>query len=155
MNKYGINNVRGGSYSELELSEEQINILHKEINMVNNNHEDISLKRYSLEKYENKTHNIIFINKIFKNPVITNNYIWYWECSICNKNAVGTIKCSNFNFAITKPTYLDDMKNIKKIAICDICLNKFELDNFKNPKTLVDPINNKYQLVGFENGQYI
>lgn len=157
MNKYGIQNIRGGSYSELELSEEQINILNKELKMVNHNYEDIALiQNYSIEEYKDETNNIVFINnKVSKKPVIINNYIWYWECSICNKNAVGTMICSNFNFAITKPTYFDNMKNIKKIAICDICLNKFKLYDFNNPKLLIDPLNNKYQLKGLEQGQYI
>lgn len=37
MNKYGINNVRGGSYSNIELNKEQENILKKELNTINNN----------------------------------------------------------------------------------------------------------------------
>lgn len=37
MNKYGINNVRGGSYSNIELNKEQENILKKELNSINNN----------------------------------------------------------------------------------------------------------------------
>ncbi len=37
MNKYGINNVRGGSYSNIELNKEQENLLKKELNTINNN----------------------------------------------------------------------------------------------------------------------
>ena len=160
MNKFGINNVRGGSYSELELSIEQINILKKELELINNNdlnNNDLNNNHLNNNLINNVyNNNIIFINdKILKKPVILHNYIWYWECSICNKNAVGTIKCSNFNFVITSPTYLDNNKNIKKIAICDICLKIFKLDDFNNPKILINSFNNKYKIKGFEQGQYI
>ena len=37
MNKYGINNVRGGSYSNIKLNKEQENLLKKELNTINNN----------------------------------------------------------------------------------------------------------------------
>ena len=158
MNKYGINNVRGGSYSELELSNEQYNILQKELYIVNNNNDDISLlnkNNINQENNKNEVNNTVFINnKVSKNPVIIQNYIWYWECSICNKNAVGTVQCSNFNFVITSPTCLDENKNIKKIAICDLCLKQFKLDDFTNPKLLINTNNNKYQIKGFEQGQY-
>ena len=155
MNKYGINNVRGGSYCDLILSKEQISILEKELKIINTDQLDRNLINNNLNNDE--TRNIIFINNsLLKKPVITNNYIWYWGCSICNKNAVGTIKCSNFNFAITLPTYLDKNNNIDKIAICDICLKKFKLDDFNNPKVLIDSNNNnKYLIKGVENGQYI
>lgn len=153
MNKYGINNVRGGSYSELELSQSQINILQKELLMINNYHQDSNLTNNYYN--EDMNNNIVFINDLLsKKPVIINNYVWYWNCSICNKNAVGTITCSNFNFIITSPTYLDKNKNIKKIAVCDLCLNKFKLDNFNNPKILIDSNNNKYTIKGIEKGQY-
>ena len=33
MDKYGINNVRGGSYSRLELTQEEINVLQKEVDL--------------------------------------------------------------------------------------------------------------------------
>ena len=158
MNKYGINNVRGGSYSDLMLSKEQVNILEKELKIINTNNLDNDLNNnLDNDLNNNDIHNIIFINNsLLKKPVITNNYIWYWGCSICNKNAVGTIECSNFNFAITVPTYLDKNKNIDKIAICDICLKKLKLDNFNNQKVLIDSNNNnKYLIKGFENGQYI
>lgn len=156
MNKYGINNVRGGSYSELELSQSQINILQKELQMINNEHQDSNLINNFYNKDDNSiTSNIVFINnQMSKKPVVINNYIWYWECSICNKNAVGTMSCSNFNFIITSPTCLDENKNIRKISVCDICLNRFKLDSFSNPKILIDSDNNKYNIKGFEQGQY-
>ena len=37
MNKFGIDNVRGGSYSNIKLNKEQENILKKELNTINNN----------------------------------------------------------------------------------------------------------------------
>ena len=88
-----------------------------------------------------------------RNPVIIQNYVWFWGCNICAENAVGRKKCSNFYFAITNPTYLDNDGNIKKIGLCEVCINKFNLDYF-NSKILIDKDKKKYEIKGLENGQY-
>ena len=77
-----------------------------------------------------------------------------WTCNIYNKNAIGRVKCSAFYFAITKPTYTNNNGEIDKIALCEICVNELELDNFKKKKTLVDNKRGKYELIGLENGQF-
>jgi len=159
MYKYGINNVRGGSYLDLELSTEQKNILQSELWTLDNkcykcgkNH---LFKECDFIQKIDKKDNYIFINTINNtNPVIINNYIWFWSCCICNKNAVGQGKCSEFNFAITTPTYLDNNGEIKKIALCDKCINKFSLIDFNNPKKLIDLNNKEYTIKGLEMGQY-
>lgn len=98
---------------------------------------------------------LIEINKEFiRDPVIIQNYVWFWGCSICAENAVGRIKCSNFYFAITSPTYLDNNGNIKKIGLCEVCINKFNLDSFDNSKILIDKDKKEYEIKGLENGQY-
>tara|TARA_B100001540_G_C15788597_1_gene634396 strand:+ start:1810 stop:2139 length:330 start_codon:yes stop_codon:yes gene_type:complete len=88
-----------------------------------------------------------------RKPIILNEYVWFWRCCICNENAVGRMKCSEFSFAITKPTYLDNNKNIQKLALCDVCVYYFKLGEFSNKKILVDDDQTEYELVGLESGQ--
>jgi len=159
MNKYGIDSVRGGSYLDLELSIEQKNILQGELWTINNkcykcggNH--LFKECNSIKKIDKKDNYIFMNTKNNKTPVIIQNYIWFWSCCICNKNSVGAKKCSDFNFAITSPTYLDNNGEIKKIAVCDICIDKFTLFDFANPKKLIDLDNKEYDIKGFEKGQY-
>jgi Tfp pilus assembly protein PilF len=94
-------------------------------------------------------------NKIHVTPTIFNNYIWQWNCSICDENAVGRIKCSEFSFAITSPTYKNKKDEIEKLALCEVCIDKYKLDNFQTSKTLVDDKGNKYTIKGLERGQYM
>ena len=63
-------------------------------------------------------------------------------------------KCSNFYFAITSPTYFDENGNIKKIGLCELCVNEYKLDSFNKVNILVDADKKKYELKGLENGQY-
>lgn len=90
-----------------------------------------------------------------KKPIILNGYIWYWACSICEKNAVGRIKCSEFSFAITNPSYKNNKNEIEKVALCEVCIIKFKLDTFQTNNILVNNEGNKYEIVGLERGQYI
>lgn len=90
-----------------------------------------------------------------KNPVILNNYIWHWGCCICDENAIGRVRCSEFSFAITNPTYKNNEGEIEKQALCEVCIDKFKLDNFQTSKTLIDDKGNKYIVKGLERGQYM
>tara|TARA_B100001564_G_scaffold278536_1_gene240591 strand:- start:1299 stop:1655 length:357 start_codon:yes stop_codon:yes gene_type:complete len=92
--------------------------------------------------------------KYIRSSVIIQNYIWYWPCSICGNNAVGREKCSNFYFAITSPTYFDENENIKKIGLCELCVNEYKLDSFNKKHILIDTDKKEYELKGLENGQY-
>ena len=98
----------------------------------------------------------IEINKEFvRDPVIIQNYVWFWGCSICAENAVGRIKCSNFYFAITSPTYLENNGNIKKIGLCEVCIKEHKMDDLINKKILIDSNKKTYEIQGLEHGQYL
>ena len=100
--------------------------------------------------------NAIVLNKEKKKSVtVLNNYIWYWPCNICNKNAVGSITCSTFYFAITKPSYLDENGEIKNLALCELCIEKHGIDDLLNKKILIDSNEKTYEIQGLENGQYL
>lgn len=155
MYKYGINNVRGGSYLDIELSEEQKNILQCELYtsqnrcyLCGNNHnhkvcpEKIIIEPLNTNKY-------IEINKKqFRKPVVINDYIYYIACCVCENNAVGKINYTKFDYLITSPSCNDENGDIKKNAICEICSSDII------GKTIIDN-NTKYLVRGLENGQTI
>ena len=54
--------------------------------------------------------------------VLTKFYMW--------KQCGWQRKMFNFYFAITSPTYIDENENIKKIGLCELCVNEYKLDSF-------------------------
>lgn len=83
MNKYGINNVRGGSFVSVELDKSTIELLKKMINGSNNNCFNCGKKGH-------------FANECKKNKKYGNKYKEYydiWECEYCEKEFIDKIKC--------------------------------------------------------------
>jgi hypothetical protein len=156
MYKYGIYNVRGGSYLDVELSIQQKKTLQSELYTTLNkcylcgklhNHkvcpEKIIIEPTNISKY-------IEINKnTFKNPVVINDYVYYITCCICEKNAIGKVNYTKFDYLITSPSCFDENQDIKKNAVCEICSSNII------GKVLIDNNNIKYLVRGLENGQTI
>ena len=157
MYKYGIYNVRGGSYLDVELSIQQKKTLQSELYTTLNkcylcgklhNHkvcpEKIIIEPTNISKY-------IEINKnTFKNPVVINDYVYYITCCICEKNAIGKVNYTKFDYLITSSSCFIENQDITKNAICEICSSNII------GKTLIDNNNNiKYLVRGLENGQTI
>ena len=155
MNKYGIANVRGGSYLDIDLSESQTNTLQAELWTIQNKcylcgdahtHKECPHKLIIENSCNNKDY--IYINKNeYRNPVMIQTYICYIGCCVCGKNAVGRVSYTKFDYLITSPSYLDNNSNIKKLAICEICSSDII------GKSVIDTDKKKYLIRGLENGQ--
>lgn len=83
MNKYGINNVRGGSYVTDILSDEQINSLNSEI-------------WSATGKCTRCGRNNHFVSNCFANTTVNGDNIveYVWECDRCNKEFDTEESCS-------------------------------------------------------------
>ena len=116
MFKYGIDNVRGGSYKDTVLPNDKINSLKNEFDTINN-----------IINNKSNCNNIINININYQNnryvtPVKAHNgYVYFTGCCVCGKNCVGrgeTPSC--YNNIITKPPYKQNDR-IKELMICCSC----------------------------------
>lgn len=155
MSKYGIDNVRGGSYLDIELSYEQKKTLQAEIYTSQNkcylcggNHNHKKCPNKIIIEPTNTNKHIEINKNTFKKPVVINDYVYYITCCICEKNAVGKINYTKFDYLIISPSCFDENQDIKKNAICEICSSDII------GKTLIDN-NIKYLVRGLENGQTI
>ena len=131
MNKYGIHNVKGGSYIQ-EINNETELFLNKELEFINKQEK----KNTELSKLlENK--NNIPILKSKKNPVSVLNHIYYICCNICNNNCIGRGGYTEYNTILTQPSYH------KELICCPLCSRKIM------SYTLVDNDCKQYVIKGF------
>lgn len=131
MNKYGIHNVKGGSYIQ-EINKETESYLNKELEFVNKQEK----KNTELSKLLENNNNIpILKNK--KNPVIVLNHVYYICCNICNNNCIGRGGYTEYNTIVTNPSYHKDL------ICCPLCSDKIM------GYTLVDNDCKQYVVRGF------
>ena len=85
---------------------------------MNQNHNDIC--SINQENNENILNNTVFKNnKISKKYLIIQNYIWFWECSICNiivtngKLSVGDIAVAGSEYGKVRAILSDKGENLK------------------------------------------
>ena len=131
MNKYGIHNVKGGSYIQ-EINKETESYLNKELEFVNKQEK----KNTELSKLLENNNNIpILKNK--KNPVIVLNHVYYICCNICNNNCIGRGGYTEYNTIVTNPSYHKDL------ICCLLCSEKIM------GYTLVDNDCKQYVVRGF------
>ena len=117
---YGIENVRGGSYLDIELSYEQKKTLQAEIYTSQNkcylcggNHNHKKCPNKIIIEPTNTSKHIEINKNTFKKPVVINDYVYYITCCICEKNAVGKINYTKFDYLITSPSCFDENQDIK------------------------------------------
>tara|TARA_Y100000741_G_scaffold352519_1_gene324723 strand:+ start:919 stop:1563 length:645 start_codon:yes stop_codon:yes gene_type:complete len=117
MCNYGINNVRGGSYQFLELTNTQINFLQSEICTACPEYKYKTEEEISLIKINNN-----YPRNYYKTPVKAfSGYIYFSGCCICGKNCIGrgsTPSC--YNNIITNPPYKQNDR-ITELMICCSC----------------------------------
>ena len=129
MYKYGIDNIRGGSYTNNILSEEIKQVIQIEFwtieNKCSNCGGDHHIKDCCLKiKNDNEVININanYPNNTYKTPVKADSgYVYFTGCCICGKNSIGrgdTPSC--YNNVLTTPTYQTNNK-IKQLIVCGFC----------------------------------
>tara|TARA_Y100000389_G_C17375866_1_gene471609 strand:- start:555 stop:1157 length:603 start_codon:yes stop_codon:yes gene_type:complete len=132
MNKYGIENVRGGTYVNDKLTHNETHILEQELQFINNQ----TKKNNELLKILENENNIL-IHEAIKKPVIIQKHVYYIPCNICKYNCVGRGSYTEYNTIITNPIYYKD------ITCC------FECSKTLMGKLLIDNDCKKYLIRGF------
>ena len=132
MNKYGIKNVRGGTYVNEILTHNETFIIEQELNFINNQ----TKKSNELLKILENENNILIYEPI-KKPVVIQNHVYYISCNICKSNCIGRGSYTEYNTIITNPIYHKDI----------ICC--FECSKTLLGKILIDNDCKKYLIRGF------
>lgn len=128
MYKYGIENVRGGSYIQNILSQEQLNVLQSEFWTYENKCSqcgglhDITQCQLNVSEEQVVNINNKYPNNIYKTPVVSKlGYVYYTGCCVCGKNVVGIGKTtSGYHDIFTNPNYKMNDK-ITKLVVCCSC----------------------------------
>lgn len=132
MNKYGIENVRGGTYITDKLTYNETFIIEEELKFINNQ----TKKSNELLKILENENNIL-IHTPVKKPVLINKQVYYISCNICKCNCIGRGSYTEYNTIITNPIYHKDI----------ICC--FECSKILMGKLLIDNDCKKYLIRGF------
>ena len=115
MYNYGIDNVRGGSYSDNNLSSELVEFIKREFIFIDKN------KKNNCEVEEIVHINNNYPKNVYKSPVKIQGYVYFTGCCVCGKNCIGrgdTYGC--YNNIITSPKYKANNK-IKELIVCGSC----------------------------------
>jgi len=158
MEKYGIDNVRGGSFCTIELSEEQIKLINQMIkgstnkcyNCKESGHFIKDCFKLKIQEFindindKNIENKIITINLIHEEIIELNNLIRS-TCSICMddlpeikkefQNSIELYKLQNENNEIQKKLHKDKDKNNKHHCAEKIRLNNSQINELNNLKS--------------------
>jgi hypothetical protein len=185
MRHYGINNVRGGNYTDEILSDNIVGFLKKEINakfsdyqIYFDNFKNI-LTNYDSNQFDNEQYNIltnqilVYINKkklysfLFKNRNINNlkkifdDFEWIQQEVeyVINKHKLGLLNYNLLNKNYSSLQYKQILKNFKNIINIYFLLNEEQLNIYLNPylRTKISSIKkyDNFELISLKNPEFL